>query len=65
MRLFETVIQEGDVADDAQPVGKDGEFVRIAEMAVNILLFLSLIHILGLPASSVGVIRAYHSSSSY
>lgn len=38
MSRFKGIIQKGDMSDDAQPVDKDGKFVRIAEMPVDVLL---------------------------
>lgn len=39
MSGLKPVIQEGDMTDNAKPIGKDGEFISITEMAVDILLF--------------------------
>ena len=33
------IIQEGDIADNAEPISEEGEFIGVAEMAVDILLF--------------------------
>lgn len=39
MKGLKGVIQEGDMTDNAKPIGEDGEFISVAEMAVDILLF--------------------------
>lgn len=39
MSRFKGIIQKCDMPDDAQPVAKDGKFVRIAEMPIDVLLF--------------------------
>ena len=39
MGSFEVIIQKSDMADDAQTVGKDGKFIGITEMTVDVLLF--------------------------
>lgn len=39
MSRFKGVIQKGDMSDDAQAIGKDGKFISIAEMTVDVLLF--------------------------
>ena len=33
------IIEEGNMADNPEAVGEDGEFIGVAEMAVDILLF--------------------------
>ena len=38
MSFFERIIEKGDVAHDAHPIGEDARFLRITEMAINILL---------------------------
>lgn len=38
MVSFKIIIQEGDVAYDAQAIGEDGEFIGITEMTVDVLL---------------------------
>lgn len=37
--FLEILVEQGDMAHDAQPIGKDARLLRIAEMAVDILLF--------------------------
>ena len=39
MGSFKVIIEEGDVAYDAKAVGKDGKFIGVTEMSVNVLLF--------------------------
>ena len=39
MSCFKGIIQKGDMPDDAQPVGKDGKFVGIEEMPIDVLVF--------------------------
>ena len=39
MALLERIVKEDDITDDAESVGKDGELVGIAEMAVDVHLF--------------------------
>lgn len=39
MGNFKVIIQKSYVADDAQPIGKDGKFIGITEMPVDVLLF--------------------------
>lgn len=36
---FKALIEKGDMSDNAEAVGKDGEFISIAEMTVDIKLF--------------------------
>lgn len=39
MKGLKGVIQEGDMTDNVKPIGEDSEFISIAKMAVDILLF--------------------------
>ena len=39
MSLFKIIVQEGDMPYDPETVCKDREFIGIAEMAVDVLLF--------------------------
>ena len=39
MCSFKSIIEKGDMADNAEAVSKDGEFISIAEMAIDVLLF--------------------------
>lgn len=36
---LKSIIEKGDMPDNAETVSEDGEFIRIAEMAIDILLF--------------------------
>jgi hypothetical protein len=41
MSILKIVIQKSNVADNAQPIGKNGKFICIAEMSVDVLLLCS------------------------
>ncbi len=38
MSCFKVIIQKRDMPDDTQTIGKDGKFIRITEMSVDVLL---------------------------
>ena len=39
MIILKIIIQEGNVSHNAKAIGKDGKFVSIAEISVDVLLF--------------------------
>ncbi len=39
MGSLKSIIKKGDMADNAETVREDSEFISIAEMAIDILLF--------------------------